>query len=116
MKKLAIVLGVIMLFSAMGSVFAFGGDPVLKDPGYNTDYVSNNITSKAKDIWKTISVLVQIASVACIVFAGLRYMFTSADQKADIKQGLIFLTIGAVLVFGATLIIDFVARATEQIL
>lgn len=92
------------------------GSIVVVDPGIDDDYVINGIKTKAKDVWATVAFLVQIGAVGCIVFAGLRYMFASADQKADIKQGLSYLTIGAVLVFGATLIIQLVAKAAEQIM
>ena len=40
-------------------------------------------------------------------------MFASADQKADIKQGLTYLAIGAVLIFGAVSIIQLVAGAAS---
>lgn len=117
MKKLMIIpFCLLILYVFASNVFALGSDPVLVDPGYDEQFVKDEIASTAKDIWATITVLVQIASVACIVYAGLRYMFSSSDAKADIKQGLIYLTIGAVLVFGATLIIDFVSSATNQIL
>lgn len=86
------------------------------DPGYDPSRVPSDLRDKTKDVWATVVVLVQIASVACVVFAGLRYMFASADQKADIKQGLIYITIGAMFVFGATSIISLVADAAKDIL
>lgn len=99
------------------SIPATGNSSVtVVDPGLNQNLVITDIKNKAKDIWATVVVLVQIASVACIVFAGLRYMFAAADQKADIKQGLIFLTLGAILVFCTTLIIQLVVGAAQQIM
>lgn len=83
---------------------------------YKPGLVDETFKSKLKDVWATISVLVQIGAVGCVVFAGLRYMFAAPSQKADIKQGLIYLTIGATLVFGATLIINIVTKAGEAIM
>ena len=114
-KNIAIMLlGLVLILSSFDFVYA--GNIVVTNPGISQNLIIPDIKTKAKDVWATIVVLVQIASVACIVFAGLRYMFAAADQKADIKQGLIFLTLGAVLVFGATLIIQLVAGAAEQIM
>lgn len=76
---------------------------------------SDKITGVAKNMWKTVILIVQILAVAAVVFAGLRYMFASADQKADIKKQMVILVIGAVLVFGASTIIGVVVSATEQI-
>ena len=77
---------------------------------------ATNVTGTAKNIWSTVVTIVQILAVAAVVFAGLRYMFASADQKADIKKSMGILAIGAVLVFGATLIIQLVGSATTSVL
>lgn len=83
---------------------------------YKVGAVNGNLKNATKGVWKTVVTIVQIASVACVVFAGLRYMFSSSDQRADIKQGLMYLTIGAVLVFGSTLVIKLVAGGAENVL
>ena len=38
-------------------------------------------------------------------------MFAAADDKAEIKQGLIGLAVGAILVFGASSIVQFILNA-----
>ena len=86
------------------------------NPGYNSNLVPSGIKTKTKNIWSTIVSIVKILSVACVVFAGVRYMFAAPDQKADIKQGLIYLTIGAVLVFGAISIINMVVSAANTVI
>ena len=122
MKRiLVIILLVVIVSSVYTCVFArFDDGPGLEDfkPSQpnSTDIGNTTLATKTKDIWATVVVLVQITSVATVVFAGLRYMFASADQKADIKQGLIYLTIGAVLVFGATTIISAVGTAADKVL
>ena len=45
-----------------------------------------NVNNSVNKVWGTVILIVQILAFAAIVFAGLRYMFTSADQKADIKR------------------------------
>ena len=77
---------------------------------------ASTITQAAGRTWATVVTIVQILAVAAVVFAGLRYMFASADQKADIKKSMGTLAIGAVLVFGATTVIKFVSNATNQII
>ena len=77
--------------------------------------VMPGVANLMPNIWATVSFLIQIASVMCVVFAGVRYMFASADQKADIKQGLAHLTIGACLVFGATTIIKIVVKVLGEV-
>lgn len=113
MKKLLKVLPVVMVVCMVfTSVFAI---PVPDD----SDLIgqgSATVSGAAKGIWGTVITIVQILAVAAVVFAGLRYMFASADQKADIKKSMGILVIGAVLVFGATLILNFITTATNEIL
>ena len=67
-------------------------------------------------VWGTILSILQIAAVAAIVIAGVRYMFASADEKADIKKGLGVLVVGAILVFAASTVVQFIISATEQVI
>lgn len=110
MKKLMKVLPVVLMVAVvLTSVFA---DIPVKEP--NTGNPIDSVTNLAGSIWGTVVVIVQILAVAAVVFAGLRYMFASADQKADIKKSMGILAIGAVLVFAATTIIQFVVSAAQS--
>lgn len=73
------------------------------------------ITKVAGNVWSTVIMLVQILAVAAIIFAGIRYMFASADTKADIKTQTITLVIGAALVFAAGPLSEFVANVAQGI-
>ena len=115
MKKLLKILPVVMVVCiALTSVFAVS----LPNAGDLTSGAqgSSTITSAAKGVWSTVITIVQILAIAAVVFAGLRYMFASADQKADIKKSMGILAVGAILVFGATTILNFVLTATNEIL
>ena len=75
----------------------------------------SGITNLANNIWSTIEVIVQIAAIAAIVIAGVRYMFASADQKAELKKSLGILAVGAILVFGASTVVSFLTGAFNEI-
>lgn len=76
---------------------------------------NSKITGLANNIWSTVAVIVQILAIAAIVLAGVRYMFASADEKADIKKQTIILVVGAILVFAAVPIAKFVADTANSI-
>lgn len=114
MKKLIKILPVMMVVCMVfTSVFAIGTDFSNLD---QNQAGATTITNAAGSIWATVVTIVQILAIAAVVFAGLRYMFASADQKADIKKSMGTLAIGAVLVFGATLVVQFIANATNEII
>ena len=113
MKKLLKVLPVIMVVCMVcTSVFAISIPTTEELQGSG----SATITNAAKGIWGTVVTIVQILAIAAVVFAGLRYMFSSADQKADIKKSMGILVVGAILVFGATTVLQFVTKAATDVL
>lgn len=76
-----------------------------------TDY-----NSLALKIIGTVNTVVKYASFAGVVFVGLRYMFASAEGKSQIKDSLVPMTLGVVLVFAATTVVDFIIKVGGDIL
>lgn len=74
-----------------------------------------DVDSAVTRIWSTVLTILQILAVAAIVVAGVRYMFASADEKADIKKGLGMLVVGAILVFAASTVVQFIVSAAGQV-
>lgn len=68
------------------------------------------------NVWATVTLIVQILSIACVIFLGLRYMMASADQRADIKKGLTLVVIGAIFVFCAATVAQFIVDAGREII
>lgn len=115
-KILSIVLPVMVIamfmFVAIAPVVMADGDGV--DPTFpqgNKEGIGT-VNDLVNNVWGTVLLVAQILSFAAIVFAGVRYMFASADQKADIKKGLIYLVIGAILVFAASTVVQIIIKAT----
>jgi len=66
-------------------------------------------------IWGTVFMILRVLAIGAIVFAGVKYMFASAESKADIKGGLIGLVIGAILVFGATFLVEIISNTASEL-
>lgn len=103
----------------MVAILVIGGN-VFAD-GISTSWPSggtaaSNITNTTNNIWATVKTVVNVLAIAAIVIAGVRYMFASADTKADIKQQTIILVVGAVLVFAASNIAGLISGAASQII
>ena len=114
MKKniqLVIIFALIIIFSINSVCIAA---PSASFPTGGT--VDTTVRQATGKIWGSVVKVVQILAFAAIVFAGLRYMFASADGKADIKRGLIILALGAVLVFATTTIVSLVVDSADQLI
>lgn len=77
---------------------------------------SSTVSSLSGRVWGTISVVVQMVAIGAIVFAGVRYMFASADDKANIKKQTVILVVGAVLVFAAVPLTKLIVNAAKEII
>lgn len=66
-------------------------------------------------IWSTVIALVQILSIAGIIAIGLKYMFSAADTKADIKKDLLPMVIGLIFVYSIAQLIPFIADISGQL-
>ncbi len=75
----------------------------------------DSVNKMARSIWKTVSLILQILAVAAIVFAGVRYMFAAANEKADIKKQTITLVVGAILVFAAGTVVSIITNVVNQV-
>jgi len=72
----------------------------------------NDVRDRA---WGSIKLILQVAAIAAILLCGLKYMFASPDQKADIKKSLGVVVLGSAIVFGTTLVIDFVQAVSGDL-
>lgn len=75
----------------------------------NDDFTEGeNVKRPIKRVWSSLILVLQAASVAGVIFAGVRYMFASAEKKADIKASMIHLVVGMVIVFAASSVVGVV--------
>ena len=118
LKKIAFMLFVIVGLT-VGVVAAHVSDPThdnVVDPGYDPGVIGNTVQGITGDAWATISMLVMVFAVACIVVTGLRYMMASADRKADLKQSSAYIVVGCILVFATMPIINLVTNVGKEVI
>lgn len=98
-NKILILLIIIFLMIFISShVFALDMDNLdeyKKDPNEYTDVIN-----KGKIIVGAFQAIGNIISVTALIVIGIKYMMSSIEEKADMKQSCIIYVIGAILVFG----------------
>lgn len=75
----------------------------------------SKFNSAKSNIWGVLLTVLQVASIAGVIFAGVRYMFASSDSKADMKKSMIYLIIGMVIVFSASTVVRLTTRTFNEI-
>ena len=117
LKVLSILLMLIIVMQSSSLLFADTMDTIFdyqNIPGSESSI--SKVDTSVKKVWGTIILILQVASVSAFVFAGVRYMFASADSRAEIKNSMIFLVIGSIIVFASSTVIGFIVSSAKEIL
>lgn len=113
MKKSLV--GVLLLLLLMTFLMNFCLASGLKTEITGTANDVSAATGAVNRIWNSVRLVLQVLSITIVLACGVRYMLASADQKADIKKSLGILVIGCAIVFGATIVIQFITTIAGQI-
>lgn len=109
-KTLSILFVLMLVITT--NVFASGPISTSISTGGKIDSLDGAVSN----VWGSITTIVQVLAFTAIIFAGLRYMFASADTRADIKKQMAILMIGAILVFATSTVVQFVQKAAGEAL
>lgn len=116
-KKIKILFTILLLIFLIFCItnIAFATDA--SDKG-NFDFTAFDSTSNAsadeaaKHIMgtgiQTVKVVGYGISIVMLLYIGIKYMLAAPSEKADLKKSLVIFTVGAVLVFGATTVLDII--------
>lgn len=104
-KILSILIALIIMIPSVAFAFTpFKTDPVEPD----------GFEEPAGKILGVIRAIGYAVAVGMLLFVGIKYMTSSADEKANTKQMSINYLIGAFIIFGATGIFDIIIRIVEN--
>ncbi len=99
MKKIASVLLTVSILLTIGSVVFADVDIVA--PG------NNAFSNMGNKVLGYIQWFGYVIAVGMLLFIGIKYMMSSANEKADLKKGSINYVIGAILVATAATVVGF---------
>lgn len=129
-KMFPLVIGLVFVFCSVQvlSLIIDSGESILNTGGDVNYENSTNINSATggqelasistifKNLWANVIPVVQMLAILTIVISGIRYMFSPADAKSEIKQSTTNLLIGAILVFSAVSVAQFIVSAAKEII
>lgn len=105
-KVVSVLLTISMLISFGTMVFANGsiGGVTISTPSNNElAGIGNNVLGYVQWFGYTIA-------VGMLLYIGIKYMMSSANEKADLKKGSVNYVIGAVIVAAAATIVGILSR------
>lgn len=88
------------------------------DQGILNPIVENNGNERINNMFTTISstivIVLQVLGVAGLAFNGFKYMSAGAEGKSKIKENMLWILFGLLLITSADAIINIIASAGDQ--
>lgn len=125
-KKVLIVLALIGIICLSFGVTAFAAETVDTDIwGQGQNFIAKGKagnTIKFDSVWQELKPVAQIVmGIGLVVLVcvgsvlGVKYMIAGADDKAKVKQKLVWFCVAAALILGATGIFNIVVEVASQL-
>lgn len=88
---------------------------VLNDVTKQDNTLFNKLNSPINKVYGSFMLICKILGVAGIMVNGVRYMYASSNDKAKIKQSLIFVVIGTIFIFATDVVVRIVVGSWGDI-
>lgn len=111
-KILAAMLTILMLTVCMQST-VFGIGPGDIQPNVNTSAANTAKTASGK-ILGIVQVIAVAVAVIMLVVLAIKYISSAPNDKAEIKKHAVIYVVGAVLLFGASAILELIKTFSED--
>ena len=107
MKKVVSILLTLAMMATMMSVAM-----ATNMPGISQTTIAEGAVSKILGLLQWIG---YAFAIGMLIYIGIKYTMSAANEKADLKKGLINFVIGAVLIAGAATVCGWVAKFGEEL-
>ena len=108
-RVISVLLTLAMLATMFSTVFALPGDLTSVDPKLEQ---GSGAVSK---ILGAIQWIGYAFAIGMLIYIGIKYTMSAANEKADLKRGLINFVIGAVIIAGAATICGWLAEFGKEL-
>ena len=102
------IISISLISSAAGFLEDFDGSTSATDPVNRVE----NVMGIALGVIQTIALAV---AIIMLLVLGIKYMISSAEERAEIKKHLITYTIGALIMFGTSFILGVIKEFATNI-
>lgn len=113
-KKVMCVLLALICIVAIIPSFTLAGDINTDDFNIYNKEGTSKVTDAGGKILGVVQIIGISCGVICLIILGVKYMYSSTEDKATIKERLIPYIIGAIIMFGGTGILTIVANFAQS--
>ena len=119
LKTSFICLVIFVMFICVTQVYAALGeglnDTIKNKVTANNSTLADKFSNPLNNIFGTLFFTLKVLGVAGIVINGVRYMYADSQDKAKIKQSLVYIIIGTIFIFGAEIVVNFIKSSLTKI-
>ena len=104
-----------LVASIAGTVLAVDPNTVLNGLDGNGNVQTNDLTKVGNNIVTIIQVVGIVIAVIVLLVIGIKYMMSSASEKAEYKKTMIPYIVGAVLIFAGTSLVRVIYSLSTSV-
>ena len=79
----------------------------------NEDHSYRNLFGRLLGV---VMMIVKVAAIVGVIYVGVRYIFSGATGKAELKGKSAYFVIGIILTFSSVTVLDVFAKALQDLL
>lgn len=97
---------------SIGAIFFYLAQSVYKffEALLNDFTDATDVSGITNPIFSIISTLTNFCAIAAIVMIGIKYMFTAADERAELKEKMVPLVIGLAMIYSTVKVLSFIVE------
>ena len=116
MKKVVKVFIITILAIVILTNFSFGTDATnINEFTGKTTSVANNAGEAFNSVFSIIQVIGIAVAVIMLIVLGIKYMVSSVSDRAEIKKHAVVYVVGAILLFGASGIVEIIKNFSKSV-
>lgn len=102
---------------SIGAIFFYLAQSVYKffEAIFNDFTGAENVAGITEPVFSIVSTLSNFCAIAAIVMIGIKYMFTAADERAELKEKMVPLVIGLALIYSTVKVLSFIVTASSGV-
>lgn len=116
MKVIKIILCISMVMMFFSNLCYADFDPSTFKEVYTNDGKQSTIATAGGKAFGVAATVGNAVAIILLVIAGMKYMFSSVDAKATIKEKLVMYVMGAIMLFAASGIVSLIGNWSTTVI
>lgn len=98
-------------------VFFFGWNAIYNTliTSGNLFFISSGFKASVGNIYSTVMFVLNILAFVGVIYVGIKYIFSGASGRADLKGKSVYFVIGIIMTFATITLLTYISKVINQV-